>query len=82
MMQDSLKLISSKNPDYIELKELGRFRQKLVKQRTRLKIQLTSYLDQVFPELQYFFKSGLHQSSVYAVLKAAPTPNADRKSVV
>ena len=56
--------------DYIELKELGRFRQKLVKQRTRLKIQLTSYVDQVFfPELQYFFKSGLHQNSVYALLK-------------
>ena len=61
--------------DYIELKELGRFRQKLVKQRTRLKIQLTSYVDQAFPELQYFFKSGLHQNSVYAVLKEAPTPN-------
>ena len=76
MMQDSLKFLTSKDLDYIELKELGRFRQKLVKQRTRLKIQLTSYLDQVFPELQYFFKSGLHQSSVYAVLKAAPTPNA------
>ena len=62
--------------DYIELKELGRFRQKLVKQRTRLKIQLTSYVDQVFPELQYFFKSGLHQNSVYALLKEAPTPTA------
>jgi transposase len=31
-------------------------------------------LDQVFPELQYFFKSGLHQKSVYALLKEAPTP--------
>lgn len=41
-----------------------------------LKIQLTSYVDQVFPELQYFFKSGLHQNSVYALLKEAPTPTA------
>jgi transposase len=47
-----------------------------MKQRTRLKIQLTSYVDQVFPELQYFFKSGLHQSSVYALLKETPTPEA------
>ncbi|MFR8855212.1 MAG: hypothetical protein ACLVG6_00225 [Dorea formicigenerans] len=47
-----------------------------MKQRTRLKIQLTSYVDQVFPELQHFFKSGLHQNSVYALLKEAPTPNA------
>lgn len=35
-----------------------------MKQRTRLKIQLTTYVAQVFPELQYFFKSGLHQKSV------------------
>ncbi|MDY4969445.1 MAG: IS110 family transposase [Lachnospiraceae bacterium] len=76
MMQDSLRFITSEDLDYIELKQLGRFRQKLVKQRTRLKIQLTSYVDQVFPELQYFFKSGLHQKSVYVLLKEAPTPNA------
>lgn len=76
MMQDSFRFITLKDLDYIELKELGRFRQKTVKQRTRLKIQLTSYIDQVFPELQYFFKSGVHQNSVYALLKEAPTPNA------
>ena len=45
-----------------------------IKQQIRLKIQLTSYVDEVFPELQYFFKSGLHQKSVYALLKEAPTP--------
>ena len=73
MMQDSLRFMTL---DYIELKEFDRFRQKLVKQRTRLKIQLASYMDQVFPELQYFFKSGVHQNSVYALLKEAPTPNA------
>ena len=76
MMQESLRFITLKDLDYIELKELSRFRQKTVKQCTRLKIRLTSYLDQVFPELQYFFKSGLHQNSVYALLKEAPTPNA------
>lgn len=76
MMQNSLRFITLKDLDYIELKELGRFRQKTVKQRTRLKIQLTSYIDQVFPELQYFFKSGVHQNSVYALLKEAPSPNA------
>ena len=76
MMQDSLRFMTLDDLDYIELKELGRFRQKLVKQRTRLKIQLTSYVDQVFPELQYFFKSGLDQNSVYALLKEAPTPTA------
>lgn len=74
MMQDSPRFSTLEDLDYIELKELGRFRQKTVKQRTRLKIQLTSYMDQVFPELQYFLKSGLHQKAVYALLKEAPMP--------
>ena len=60
----------------MQLKNLGRFRQKTVKQRSRLKIQLTSYVDQVFPELQYFFKSGIHQKGCYALLKEAPSPEA------
>ena len=72
MMQDSLRFSTLEDLDYIELKELGRFRQKTMKQRTRLTIQLTSYMDQVFPELQYFFKSGLHQKAVYTLLKEAP----------
>ena len=57
----------------MQLKNLGIFRMKLVKQRSRTKIQLTAYLDQVFPELQYFFKSGIHQKTVYAILKEAPS---------
>lgn len=75
MMQESIRFVTLEDLDYIELKELGRFHQKTIKHRTRLKIQLTSYVDQVFPELQYFFKSGLHQKAVYALLKEAPTPN-------
>ena len=75
MLQESLRFVTFYDLDLMDLKQLGRFRQKTIKQRTRLKIQLTSYIDQVFPELQYFFKSGLHQKSVYALLKEAPTPN-------
>lgn len=75
MMQDSFRFVTFFDLDLMDLKTLGRFRQKTIKQRTRLKIQLTSYLDQVFPELQYFFKSGLHQKAVYALLKEAPTPH-------
>ena len=74
MMQRSYRFVTFYDLDLMDLKSLGRFRQKSIKQRTRLKIQLTSYVDQVFPELQYFFKSGLHQKSVYALLKEAPTP--------
>lgn len=76
MMQDHLRFVSFFDLDLMDLKALGRFRQKTLKQRSRLKIQLTSYLDDVFPELQYFFKSGLHQKSVYALLKEAPSPDA------
>lgn len=64
MMQDSLRFLTLTNLDYIELKELGRFCPKTVNQRTRQKIQLTSYIEQVFWELQYFFKSVAHQHSV------------------
>ena len=74
MMQDSYRFVSFYDLDLMDLKQLGRFRQKTIKQRTRLKIQLTSYVDQTFPELQYFFKSGLHQKAVYALLKEAPSP--------
>lgn len=74
MMQDNLRFVSFFDLEMMDLKALGRFRQKTIKQRTRLKIQLTTYVDQVFPEIQYFFKSGLHQHAVYALLKEAPSP--------
>ena len=53
MMQDSLRFVTYYDLDLMNLRTLGRFRQKTIKQRTRLKIQLTSYVDEVFPELQY-----------------------------
>lgn len=59
----------------MHLKALGRSRQKLIKQRTRAKIQLTSYMDQCFPEMQYFF-SGVHHKACYALLKEASSPDA------
>lgn len=74
LMMNDYRLVSLQDLGLMQLKNLGRFRQKIVKQRTRLKIQLTSYVDQVFPEIQYFFKSGIHQKAVYALLKEAPSP--------
>ena len=55
MMQDNLRFVSFFDLDMMDLKALGRFRLKTIKQRTQLKIQLTTYVDQVFPEIQYFF---------------------------
>lgn len=74
MMQDDLRFVSFYDLDMIDFKTLERFRQKTIKQRTRLKIQLTTYVDQVFLEIQYFFKSCLHQYAIYALLKEAPSP--------
>ena len=48
------------------LKKLTRFRKSLIKQ-TKTKIQLVSLLDIIFPELQYFFKSGVHSNAVYTL---------------
>lgn len=73
MMQGSYRFYTFYDLDLMDRKAMGRFYQKTIKQRTWLKIQLTVYVDEVFPELQYFFKSGLHQKSVYALLKEAPT---------
>lgn len=63
------RLFSKRDYDSLQLKNLCRFRQKLMKARTKVKIQLVSYVDLVFPELQYFFKSGIHTKACYALLK-------------
>ena len=74
IMQDSYRFVTFYDLDLMDFKQLVRFRQKAIKQWTHLKIQLSSYVAQVFPELQYFSKSGLHQKHVYALLKEAPSP--------
>ena len=75
MMQPH-RFISLYDIGLMQLKNLERFRQKIVKQHTRLKIQLTSYVTQGFPELQYFFKSGIHNKGCYALLKEVSSPEA------
>ena len=44
MMQKSYRFVTFEDLDLMNFKELGRFHQKTLKQRTRLKIQRTSYL--------------------------------------
>ena len=76
MMTPFKHFVTFDDLNLMDLKVLGRSRMNAVKQRTRLKIQLKACLDETFPELQYFFKSGLHQKTVYALLKEAPTAKA------
>ena len=76
LMANPTRFVTKRDIDILHLRNLGRFRQNLIKKRTRAKIQFTSYVDQAFPELQYFFKSGLHIHTCYVLLKEAPTPEA------
>ena len=68
-----LNFISKKNIDCFSLKKLTRFRSNLIKQRSKTKIQLTSLLDLLFPELQYLFKSKIHSRAIYSLLKKYPS---------
>lgn len=74
LMISKFRLVSKQDIELLKLKDLCRFRQKLIKARTTVKIQLTTYVDQIFPELQYFFKSGLHHKACYSLLKEASLP--------
>lgn len=42
--------------------------------RSKAKIQLVSYLDQIFPELAQFFKGNLHLNVSYQLLKEYSSP--------
>ena len=68
-----LNFISKKNIDCFSLKKLTRFRSNLIKQRSKAKIQLTSLLDLLFPELQYLFKTKIHSRAIYSLLKKHPS---------
>lgn len=69
------RLFTERDYNSLQLKNLCRFRQKLMKARTKVKIQLVTYVDLLFPELQYFFKSGIHGKACYALLKEQPNPD-------
>lgn len=75
MQMNSYRLFTKRDMDSLQLKNLCRFRQKLMKARTKVKIQLVTYVDLLFPELQYFFKSGIHGKACYALLKEEPNPD-------
>ncbi len=76
LMMNHFRLVTYRDIELLKLKELCRFRQKLVKARTTVKIQLTTYIDQIFPEIQYFFKSGFHHKACYTLLKECSLPEA------
>jgi transposase len=68
------RLVSHRDLDILKLKNLCRFRQNLIKVRTKTKVQLVSCVDRLFPEFQYFFKSGMHINTSYTLLKTHSNP--------
>lgn len=75
LIVNNYRLITSRDINIIKLKGLCSSRQNLVTLRTRSKIQLATYVDQLFPELNSFFKAGLHINASYQLLKNYTTPN-------
>jgi len=75
LIMNRYRLFTKQDFESLKLKNLCRFRQNLMKARTKVKIQLVSYVDLLFPELQYFFKSGIHTKTCYALLKEFSNPD-------
>lgn len=74
LMVNSYRLYSERDAESMKLKSLCRFRQNLKKSKARLKIQLSGYVNLLFPELANFFKSGIHIAACYELLKKHSSP--------
>ncbi len=62
-------LLSDYDIELLEIKSLCRFRKELKDKAAEAKIQLASYVDQVFPELNFFFKNNLDIKTAHELLK-------------
>lgn len=62
-------IIQEKDINIIKLRTLCRFRFDIIQSQTKLKTQLTTCLDLLFPELNNFFKGNLHLKTSYTLLE-------------
>lgn len=67
-------LLSNYDIELLEIKSLCRFRKELKDKASTAKIQLDSFVDQVFPELNYFFKNNLDIKTAHEFLKLYQSP--------
>lgn len=63
----------AKDIKILELRSLCRHRDDVLKYRTKLKVRLVAFVDQLFPELNLVFNS-IHLKSCYALLSTYPSP--------
>ena len=68
-------LLSNNDIKLIEIKSLCRFHKDLKEKAANNKIQLVSYVDQLFPELNYFFKNNLDIKTAHELLKQYQSPS-------
>lgn len=74
LMLKKYSLFKPQDALLLQLKTLTRYRSDLVNSRSKLKIQLVSSIDLVFPELSFFFYN-LHCKTAYALLIEYPSPD-------
>lgn len=67
-------LLSNYDIELLEIKSLCRFRKDLKDKVSGAKIQLDSFVDQVFPELNCFFKNNLDIKTAHELLKLYQSP--------
>lgn len=75
MLVNGYKFLAENDVKLLHLKHLERFRIKLKKSITQQKIRLVAVMDVIFPEFQYFFKSGLHLRTSYEIIKKYTSPD-------
>ena len=71
---NNYNLVTTRDINNIKLKGLSRSRHNLIVMRSRSKIQLASFIDQLFPELNKFFKGNVHLNVSYQLLKDYSSP--------
>lgn len=74
LMMDGYTKLQVGDVSLLKLRGLCKTRRNLILMRTRCKIQLNTFVDQLFPELNTFFRAGLHINVSYTLLKNHPRP--------
>ena len=69
-----------KDADILKLKILSRFRNNIVRSKSKLKVQLVACIDSVFPELYNFFNGNLHSKTCYEILSKFTYPKIIAKT--
>ena len=64
-----------------ELKSLTRFREKLVKQRSQISVELTDALDELFPEFKPFFNHQLGPTAIHILTNYGSPEKISRMNV-